>query len=377
MDRLKVLLIEDEIYLADDIKKNLESAGHSVISVNSEELSELNNDLILKSEIGIIDVVLKGNMEGIKVAEKILAKNKIPIILIGNHCDDDVLEDAKKIHPFAFLIKPFGNEELITTLHLAKKTFPKQNKAIESPKINIQNPLINQKKILDSINKKIDNITKEELFKNVNNNIPDLKYIKINFNDLFNENQILLIIVDKEGKIKFSNEAFSNLLGMEKEEVIEQNLFDYIHKDDLPKLKNLFDEEYKKGITKKIDVHLSTEYNRKIKLEATIEYLVNGDNQNYFSITALNAEDLKFLKSIFHNIKNHFGRDNRYSIDEIKKINLTLKVLNNAFKNISVKNGYTYKAQRNMYSLIEFSELLLSEIDDMSAEEVSKMSHGL
>ncbi|MBI9072335.1 MAG: response regulator [Melioribacteraceae bacterium] len=377
MERLKILLIEDEVYLANDIKRNLEEAGHTVISVNSEELSEVDSEYLLQAEIGLIDVVLKGKMDGVQVAEKILAKNKIPIILIGNYCDDDILKKAKKVHPFAFLIKPFGGEELITTIHLAKKRFTDSNELSNRISNESYQPLINQKKIIENINKKIENITKEELAKSVNNSIPDLKYIKINFNELFNENQVLLLIIDKEGVIKFSNEAFSNLTGIENNHLVNTNIYDLIHNDDKTKFNDIISQEHSRGITKKLNIRILSIDGHSIRLETSVEYLVNGENQNYFSITALNTDELKHLRSIFHNISNHFGRNNRYSIDEIKRINLILKLLNSIFKDMSAKNKQSARVQRNMYSLVEFSELLLSEIDDMSEEEILNMTHKI
>jgi PAS domain S-box-containing protein len=114
----KILLVEDEGIEAMDIKRTLEFFGYDVPYVASggeeavEKATEINPDLIL------MDVVLKGNSDGIDVASKIKKLN-IPVIYLTAHSEENIIQRAKLTEPYGYMTKPYDRAELKHTIELA------------------------------------------------------------------------------------------------------------------------------------------------------------------------------------------------------------------------------------------------------------------
>jgi PAS domain S-box-containing protein len=119
MARIKILVVEDEIIVAKDIKMRLENLGYSVSSLVSSgeeairEVEENNPDLVL------MDIVLQGEMDGIEAADQIRSHFNIPVIYLTAYADEKMLERAKRTGPFGYIIKPFDDRDLHTTIEVA------------------------------------------------------------------------------------------------------------------------------------------------------------------------------------------------------------------------------------------------------------------
>jgi signal transduction histidine kinase len=115
----KILVVEDERIIACDIKKCLENSGYSVPAITAygeqaiEKVAELNPDLVL------MDVMLKGKMNGIEAAEKIISFFNIPVVYLTAYSDEHTRHKAKITQPFGYVLKPFEASQLITTIEIA------------------------------------------------------------------------------------------------------------------------------------------------------------------------------------------------------------------------------------------------------------------
>ena len=115
----KLLIVEDEGVVAWHIQEALENLGHTVVaSVASgkkavEIAAETQPDLVL------MDIRLKGDIDGIEAAQQINAHFHTPIIYLTAYSDDPTLERALTTNPYGYLIKPFQEKELRTTLEIA------------------------------------------------------------------------------------------------------------------------------------------------------------------------------------------------------------------------------------------------------------------
>lgn len=117
---MKILIIEDEIITATDLKMVLEKRGHQVLPIcrNDQEafltLHESTPDLILA------DIRLKhSTMDGVDVVNKIQNHMSIPVIYLTSHTDPETFNRAKNTRPAAFLFKPFRKEEVVFQIELA------------------------------------------------------------------------------------------------------------------------------------------------------------------------------------------------------------------------------------------------------------------
>ena len=122
----RILVVEDERIIACDIKYCLENSGYNVLAVIAygeqaiEKAEELQPDLVL------MDVMLKGEMNGVQAAEIILNKLNVPVVFLTAHSDESTLIKAKATQPFGYIFKPFEETQLITTIEIALSKHQKE-----------------------------------------------------------------------------------------------------------------------------------------------------------------------------------------------------------------------------------------------------------
>ena len=124
----KVLIVEDQFIEAYDLQLILENAGYIVCGTArsvEEALPLLDKE---KPAMVLLDIFLKGNLTGIDLGHQLQEKN-IPFIYISANSGKNILEDAKTTQPYGFVIKPFREQDVITTLEIA---FYRQKHSAES-----------------------------------------------------------------------------------------------------------------------------------------------------------------------------------------------------------------------------------------------------
>ena len=121
MQHAKILIVEDESVTALGIKHKLERLGYTVIGTESSGEGAIKKSMQLSPNLILMDIVLKGDMDGIQAADKINQTLNIPIIYLTAYSDDELLERAKKTHPYGFIIKPFSDAELLDAVQTALK----------------------------------------------------------------------------------------------------------------------------------------------------------------------------------------------------------------------------------------------------------------
>ncbi len=119
MDSIRILVVEDEAIVALDLRKRLGSLGYQIVDVVAQgEIAvaiarEQRPDLIL------MDVRLRGAMDGIQAADIIRAELGLPVVYLTAHADDATVDRARKTEPFGYILKPFDEKELRTVIEMA------------------------------------------------------------------------------------------------------------------------------------------------------------------------------------------------------------------------------------------------------------------
>ncbi|MCC6412125.1 MAG: response regulator [Saprospiraceae bacterium] len=119
MKKIRVLIVEDEPIIAADLEDRLTEMGFEIVgqSASGEQALLLfekgNLDLVL------MDIQLEGALDGIQTAQKMLAKQPLPIIYLTSNADDATFNRAKNTLPAAFLTKPFRGKDLQHAIELA------------------------------------------------------------------------------------------------------------------------------------------------------------------------------------------------------------------------------------------------------------------
>lgn len=117
--RSKILVVEDEALTGMELQKKLILWGYDVVDIVSSGEDAVKKALELEPDLILMDILLKGCMNGIDAA-KIIKKNKqIPIIYLTAYCNSETFQGAKVTQPQAYLIKPFDENELKFAIEMA------------------------------------------------------------------------------------------------------------------------------------------------------------------------------------------------------------------------------------------------------------------
>lgn len=119
MSKARVLIVEDENLVARDLHNMVRLLGYEVTAVvqtGEEVIASLNQK---KPDLVLMDIVLKGKLDGISVAAVVWEEYCIPVVYITSFADDLTFERAKLTEPFGYLIKPFEERELELTIETA------------------------------------------------------------------------------------------------------------------------------------------------------------------------------------------------------------------------------------------------------------------
>jgi diguanylate cyclase (GGDEF)-like protein/PAS domain S-box-containing protein len=119
MEKPRILIVEDEYIVAMDMQKYLERNGYQLAGHVDrgedavQQIAELHPDLVL------MDISLKGEMDGIEAATHIWASYKLPVVFLTAYANQTTIERARIAEPYGYLLKPFDERELIAAIEMA------------------------------------------------------------------------------------------------------------------------------------------------------------------------------------------------------------------------------------------------------------------
>ncbi len=122
-DAIKILIVEDNVIIADDIQSQLEEIGYHIVDnvIDYEQavdvLSSNEVDLVL------IDIILASEKTGIDLGKYIRKNLNIPFIFVTSNSDRATVENAKTVKPNGYLVKPFEQQDLYTSIEIAINNF--------------------------------------------------------------------------------------------------------------------------------------------------------------------------------------------------------------------------------------------------------------
>ncbi|MEH1965874.1 hybrid sensor histidine kinase/response regulator [Nostoc sp.] len=112
MTKAKILVVEDEAIVAKDLQYRLNKFGYTVPSIASSGEEAINIAIEISPDLVLMDIKLKGSMDGIEAAQEIYKRLDIPVIYLTAYADEKTLQRAKITEPFGYLLKPFKEREL-------------------------------------------------------------------------------------------------------------------------------------------------------------------------------------------------------------------------------------------------------------------------
>jgi PAS domain S-box-containing protein/putative nucleotidyltransferase with HDIG domain len=181
MSSPKILVVEDETIVAKDIQSTLEELGYNVPAVvysGKEAIAktgETSPDLIL------MDIMLKGDMDGITAADQIRDRFNIPVIYLTAYANEQILKRARLTSPFGYMLKPFERREIHAVIEMAL-----------------------QKSRMEALLKKEKDKAQ--------------KYLDVA--------GVMILVIDNDGTVSLINRRGSEILGYDEAEIIGKNWFE-------------------------------------------------------------------------------------------------------------------------------------------------------
>lgn len=160
MDKLKILIVEDDVNIAETLSDMLETMDHEVVGTfdNGPEALIFLRDH--QADLVLLDIQLRGNMNGIEVAGEIQSKYDMPFIFTTAFADAETIAKAKEKGPYGYIVKPYGMKDIFAAIELAMSNY------------NLMAELKTPKTITAEVRK-------DHLYLKV-----DTKLVKVNENDL-------------------------------------------------------------------------------------------------------------------------------------------------------------------------------------------------
>jgi AmiR/NasT family two-component response regulator len=115
----RILIVEDDSIIALTIEGRLKDFGYRVVGRAATGADAIKKALDLNPDLVLMDIHLKGPIDGIETAETIYGIHNIPVVYLTAFSDEATLERAQKTSPFGYIVKPFSDSTLKTTLRLA------------------------------------------------------------------------------------------------------------------------------------------------------------------------------------------------------------------------------------------------------------------
>uniref|UniRef100_UPI00404A3AB9 LytR/AlgR family response regulator transcription factor n=1 Tax=Fulvivirga sp. TaxID=1931237 RepID=UPI00404A3AB9 len=127
MDLIKVLIVEDELIISEEISEILKKYGISVVGQADNADDALALIHTERPDIVLMDIHIKGNLDGITLAHEVKKIAPIAVIFLTSYMDEGYLTRAKQVMPAAYLVKPFKEQDIISTIEITANNIKSQN----------------------------------------------------------------------------------------------------------------------------------------------------------------------------------------------------------------------------------------------------------
>ena len=129
MSEVRVLIVEDEPLIAEDISDFLGETNYICAGIAYDSETALDMLVNRNPDVALLDINIEGTKNGIEIAQAIRKKHNIPFIFLTSHSDKETLDKAKLTLPYGYIVKPFNENDLISSLEMAVFRHANENKS--------------------------------------------------------------------------------------------------------------------------------------------------------------------------------------------------------------------------------------------------------
>lgn len=119
MANAQILIVEDEIFVAEEIQSRLKDLGYAVSGIASSGEEAITKAAKMRPDLVLMDIRLSGEMDGVEAAEQIRDCLNIPVIYLTAYADENTWQRAKTTKPYRYVLKPFKERELHIAIEMS------------------------------------------------------------------------------------------------------------------------------------------------------------------------------------------------------------------------------------------------------------------
>ena len=119
MNKARILIVEDEAVVAENLEKVITDCGYEVVGRAASADDAVNAAIELKPDLILMDIVLLGEKTGIDASYEIKEKIDIPIIFLTAYSNLELIDRAKGVEPYAYIVKPFQDRQVFASIEMA------------------------------------------------------------------------------------------------------------------------------------------------------------------------------------------------------------------------------------------------------------------
>lgn len=123
MENLKILVVEDEPMIAESLSEMLELLDHEVLSVAESGEEAVMQLMQQEPDLLLLDIQLRGKMDGVELARLIRQKYNIPFIFTTAYADEETIARAKAEGPYGYIVKPYGVKDIMAGIEVAMSNY--------------------------------------------------------------------------------------------------------------------------------------------------------------------------------------------------------------------------------------------------------------
>jgi PAS domain S-box-containing protein len=194
MPDTRVLIVEDQSVIAIDLKARLATLGYTVVATANTGQAAIQQAALTRPHVILVDIILRGEMDGVEAAAYIRERLDIPVIYLTAHSDEQVLQSARVAEPYGYILNPFEDREVVTAIEMT----------LYKHRMDMQ-----------------------------------LRESERRFRAILEDVQLLAVTLDRNGCITFANDFLLRLTRWQSEEIIGRNWFDLFVPDREP-IRELF-----------------------------------------------------------------------------------------------------------------------------------------
>jgi len=121
--QIRILIVEDEAIIANDIKRTLEKFGYIITDIAKSGETALQMVKESTPDLVLVDILLEGSLNGIDITQTIQREYNVPVIFVTAFSDPNTVNKAKLTAPYGYVSKPFEDNELFSSIEMALHKF--------------------------------------------------------------------------------------------------------------------------------------------------------------------------------------------------------------------------------------------------------------